>query len=187
MEFHRADWPTARPQCRRTHTFYLAHPPLPYSSTVSRLSVPEIIKEKNPTAHLHKSPHSAVSFFLHPSYSIPPPSPLMTFPHLHFSSLPYDTVPFPLLPTNLGSRPHKFSYVVSGALLGSAASSPRGSGVCLSTLYPGCRPVGSVELRQGSGHVVWFSSVAGQSQQLKSAGVNFLRFNGLLMIFLLGS
>ena len=36
--------------------FYLAHPPLPYSSTVSRLPVPKIIK-KNPTAHLHRSPH----------------------------------------------------------------------------------------------------------------------------------
>ena len=27
--------------------FYLAHPPLPYSSTVSRLSVPKIIKKKS--------------------------------------------------------------------------------------------------------------------------------------------
>ena len=27
--------------------FYLAHPPLPYSSTVSRLPVPKIIKEKS--------------------------------------------------------------------------------------------------------------------------------------------
>ena len=133
------------------------------------------------------SPHSAFTFFLHPSFSIPPPSSLMTSPHLHSSSLPFDTVPFPLLPTNLRSRPHKFSYVVSKILQVFAASSTRGSGVCPSTLWPGCRPFGSVELRQGSGHVVWFSSAAGQSQQLKSAGVNFLRFNGLLIIVLLRS
>ena len=139
------------------------------------------------TANLHASPHSAFTFFLHPSFSIPPPSPLMTSPHLHSSSLPFDTVHFPLLLTNLRSRPHKFSYVVSGALQASAASSPRGSVVCPSTLWLGCRPVGSVKLYQGSGHVVWFSSAAGKSQQLKSAGVNFLRFNGLVMIFLLGS
>jgi len=111
----------------------------------------------------------------------------MTSPHLHSSSLPFGTVHFPLLPTNLRRRPHKFSYVVSRALQASTASSPKGSGVCPSTLWPGCRPVGSMELHQGSGHVVWFSSAAGQSQQLKSAGVNFLRFNGLLMIFLLES
>ena len=37
--------------------FYLAHPPLPYSSTVNRLPVPKIKKKKNPTAHLHRSPH----------------------------------------------------------------------------------------------------------------------------------
>ena len=134
-------------------------------------------------AHIHTL---SLHLFLHPSFSIPPPSPLMTSPHLHSSSLPFDTVPFPLLPTNLRSRPHKFSYVVSRALQASAASSPRGSVVCPSTLWPGCRPVGSVELHQYC-HVVWFSSAACQSQQLKSAGVNFLPFNGLLMIFLLGS
>ena len=37
--------------------FYLAHPPLLYSSTVSRLPVPKIIKKQNPTAHLHRSSH----------------------------------------------------------------------------------------------------------------------------------
>ena len=37
--------------------FYLAHPPLPYSSTVSRLPVPKIIK-KNIPQHTCTDPHT---------------------------------------------------------------------------------------------------------------------------------
>ena len=37
--------------------FYLSHPPLPYSSTVSHLPVPEIIKEKIPQ-HTCTDPHT---------------------------------------------------------------------------------------------------------------------------------
>jgi len=165
--------------------FYLAHPPLPYSSlifpTVYRLPLPKIIKKKSYCIPA-QSPQSAFNLLLHPFLSITPPSPLLTSPHLHFSSLPFDTVLFLLSPTNRRSRPHKFSYVMSGSLQASTASSTstRGSGVCPSTLWPGCKPVGSAEPHQGSGHVVGFSPAAGQSQHLKSAGVNFQQFQWLV-------